>query len=162
MFAIRPYQYIKKDRLSLEETLRPKLLTILDDKTGPRYNGISYETVYTAMYRYSIQDPDMAAQFIESVIDVAAQQRRRFFQFQLLEHCGIELAGSWGYMDQEARLRVLDAMQTHPVFRTIDKERRAKHQLFIDVCLGLREPRRSEVIASAVSKLDLKCPRCLE
>lgn len=154
MFVIRRYPLNRIPNIAhLETILRTNLLHILDDNTAPPYKGISYETVYTALYQFSMHDNDQAATFILSVVAAAAQQRRRFLASKLHLHCGIKLAVTWEFVDDETRKRVIAALQTHSVFRSIAKVRRQNLQCFIDVCLGLRPPKRGEVIAAATEQL---------
>ena len=139
----------------LEANLRKNLLHILDDKTAPPYTGISYETGYSALYRYSMHDNKRATQFVLNVVEAAAQDRRSFIEYKLLEHCGVELAVPWRFADKDTRKRITIALLSHSVFRSIHEARRLKHKCFVDVCLGLREASRSDVIAAAAERFNL-------
>lgn len=136
-----------------EEILRRSILVLLDDRQTPPYKDLTYEPMYTALYRYSLDDSARATEFIRSLIGEAVPLRRAFLASQLYEHCGICLTLVWQYVDDDTRKNVLKALQSHSVFRHIQEARISKHQCFADVCLGLRPAKRDEVIKEAAKRL---------
>ena len=139
---------------TIQTQLVAPLLRVLSGATKPPYPHISYERLYTTLYRCRCSGEGRGLAVLKRVVDLARRQRDLELESALMAHYGVALALAWAYAD--ALRALLTALQTHAVFRDVCVSFECKHRIVASVALGVGAPHRKAAIRYARTQLYVK------
>ena len=141
---------------TIQTQLVAPLLRVLSGATKPPYPHISYERLYTTLYRCRCSGEGHGLAALKRVVDLARRQRDLELESALMAHYGVALALAWAYADAALRRALLTALQPHAVFRDMCVSFECKHRIVASVALGVGAPHRKAAIRYARSQLYVK------